>query len=623
MSKESLFKHIRSEDVLLWIGAGFSAYAGYPLGNALRDAIAAALSPEERRLVDTHLLLADFAEEFVRLKNGSKNELVRIVRGIYRKDPTSTSDHDALAAIPHFKTIVTTNYDTLLEKTYGECGNLIFRETDISLLDKHKVNIIKIHGDLGDSESLVLTKTDYATFYKLDWTSPFWAHLSTLMATNVILFIGYSLEDPNVLAMLEHIGKYLKELRKEAFLVAPNTPAHRIAHLNRLGIEVIPMTGAEILREIEIDIRQNIFGDQRQQLVSPETFRTYFVGKRLLPDLTSTPHGFEVTAVRTIDGKPAKGLMQLGFIANSDFDRMHQAFLKGEINDLTLRPEMLRQFQIDIEGIRLLGLDEMGEIRISRQPIIYLFDLTFPGRDLEIDGLKAIIKKGPKATINIKIHNLDVTIYISKDAGGRPNGNLQITRDPIHKTVKFALEAYRLLQYFFTQQAFTIHLSGGVSMTNHAEHSNKEYAEQAKQYIAYFNLMKKVEDFFGIRFRNITDVNDDNLQKLQRLARIADAKPFELTNGPIKLTMSEITVDTLEQYQRLNNEEVPIDIEFTMQEIVEIHGQTITLTNQRIHVPSARLLNLPDLKRGGTREIELDSRTGTIFTYYQEPRQTK
>jgi NAD-dependent SIR2 family protein deacetylase len=220
MSKESLFKHIRSEDVVLWVGAGFSGYAGYPVGNALRDQIAAVLQPEERKLVDPNLSLADLAEEFVRLKNGSKNELIRLVRTIYSKDPVSTKDHQALAAIPHIKTIITTNYDPLLERVYGERGNLILRESDISLLDKQKVNIIKIHGDLSDTESIVLTKSDYADFYRQDWSSPFWAYLATLMASRVVLFIGYGLEDPNIIAMFEHISKHLKRMRKEAYFVA-------------------------------------------------------------------------------------------------------------------------------------------------------------------------------------------------------------------------------------------------------------------------------------------------------------------------------------------------------------------------------------------------------------------
>lgn len=32
MDKQKLFEYIRGEDVVIWAGAGFSKYAGYPLG---------------------------------------------------------------------------------------------------------------------------------------------------------------------------------------------------------------------------------------------------------------------------------------------------------------------------------------------------------------------------------------------------------------------------------------------------------------------------------------------------------------------------------------------------------------------------------------------------------------
>jgi len=43
MNKEDLFNYIRKEEVVIWAGAGFSKYAGYPLGGELKDLIFNAL----------------------------------------------------------------------------------------------------------------------------------------------------------------------------------------------------------------------------------------------------------------------------------------------------------------------------------------------------------------------------------------------------------------------------------------------------------------------------------------------------------------------------------------------------------------------------------------------------
>lgn len=618
MSKQSLFEHIRSEDVVLWTGAGFSRYAGYPLGGELASIIVNALSEEERKLINTNLPLPDLAEEFVRLKDGVDDELLKLINDIYAKEPESLDDHKAVKAIPQFKTIVTTNYDRLFETVYGDEGNLVFRETDISSLHKTKVNIIKIHGDLSDLKSLVLTKSNYNSFYRQDWGSPFWSHLATLMATKVILFVGYSLEDPNVLSMVEHIAKYLKDTRKEMFFVAPHIPKHRVTQLKRIGVEAIEMTGAAILAEIEADIRLNIFGDQRRQKLSTETFDTYFKNQNLYPEYRSTPEGLQVTGVRTLDGKPIKGMLKAAFVPNKAQNKLFQSFIDGETHELKVNADMLENFSLDLAGIRFLGLDELGELVFRRQPEVYSFDLTFPGLGLELENLKATVLKGRNAVIKITIHNLDIHINFGTDAQGNRSGNLQIQRNPTHLSVKSALEAYHFVQYFFTKKPFTVFFHNGTSMSNHAEKADLAYAEKAGQYIEYFKLMKKVEEFFGIRFRNIDDLNHENLEKLQRLASIADGDPFELTDGPIRLTMSHLTKKGFELYDRLVNEDVPIDVEFKMSETVEVHGQTITLTRQRIHVPSAEILNLAALKNKKTRTIEVKSRKNKIYTYYEE-----
>ncbi|GAA4901662.1 SIR2 family protein [Mucilaginibacter defluvii] len=620
MSKQSLFNHIRSEDVVLWIGAGFSKYAGYPLGSSLKELIAESLSESERVLIDSNLQLADYAEEFVRLKNGSRNEIIKLVRDTYRKPPATLSNHLNLTAIPHFKNIITTNYDPLLEIAYGDKGNLIYREMDIGLLDKRKVNIIKIHGDLSDSESIIITKSDYAAFYKQDWSSPFWAYLATLMATNVLLFVGYSLEDPNVIAMLEHIAKYLKKMRKEAFYVAPNVAQHRVAHLNRLGIEVIQGTGEQLLIEIEEDIRLNIFGDQRLQKVTADTFLAYFKNKNLLPDLISTSKGFQVASVRTTDGKLADGIVKLEYAPESEFAKLKQAFFRGEIHELIVSKEMLKDFQYDIGGIRMMGQNDIEELRIRSNPVDYKFDLSFPGLDLDFENLVASVQHSFTPRIKVKLHHLDINIIFSKKNDGSGDVELEIKRNIIHESVRSAIRAYRFVKYFFEQQPFTIYLHNNGSIINKKSYQyRKDFIDEADWFIKYFESLKEVEGFYGIKFRDITDIDLESFNKLQRLEKIANGKSFKLVDGPIRITMTEMNQTTVEFCKRLETEDAPLDIELTINEIVHLHGCDIKLSSQRIHVPSARVKNLKRLITGKTREIEVISRSGRIYTYYQEP----
>ena len=71
-------------------------------------------------------MLPDFAEEFVKLKNNNRHELLRLLESIFiGNSPKSLEYHVKLASIPHINTIITTNYDRLFEDAYKEKGHVI------------------------------------------------------------------------------------------------------------------------------------------------------------------------------------------------------------------------------------------------------------------------------------------------------------------------------------------------------------------------------------------------------------------------------------------------------------------------------------------------------------------
>lgn len=45
MQLEKIFELVRKEDVVFWIGSGFSLYAGYPTGKQLANTIHQSLTP--------------------------------------------------------------------------------------------------------------------------------------------------------------------------------------------------------------------------------------------------------------------------------------------------------------------------------------------------------------------------------------------------------------------------------------------------------------------------------------------------------------------------------------------------------------------------------------------------
>ena len=222
MHKDSLFELIRKEEVIIWAGSGLSLYAGFPSGKDLGSILVENLTKTEKLNINVNLPLPDLAEEFYRLKGNNKNTLIRILIDTFKnKQPKSTEYHEKLSIIPHFKTIITTNYDTLIEDAFKQKGQVIISSKQIAYLEKEKTQIFKVHGDLSEPDSIIITKSDYNNFFKDNSENDvYWTVIKERLSTKNVLFLGYNLEDPNVSVIFDRITDALGSNRKECFLVS-------------------------------------------------------------------------------------------------------------------------------------------------------------------------------------------------------------------------------------------------------------------------------------------------------------------------------------------------------------------------------------------------------------------
>lgn len=103
----------------------------------------------------------------------------------------------ALTAMP-LHTVITTNYDHFLEQILGREA---VHGLNIALHNEGtKGNVIKIHGCISDPASIVLLPEDYAG-YSIKHRYIF-SKLLTYFAEHTILFVGYSLSDPDIAELL-------------------------------------------------------------------------------------------------------------------------------------------------------------------------------------------------------------------------------------------------------------------------------------------------------------------------------------------------------------------------------------------------------------------------------------
>jgi hypothetical protein len=121
---------------------------------------------------------------------------------------TPARRHHMLVALP-FRLLLTTNYDSLLERAYQEVYHRnpdVFPALALRDLDSAKLpaqGIVKLHGDLSDPTTIVLGHRDYL---RLMADSTYHAFLRSIFGNYVTLMVGYSLGDADIQAALDHLA---------------------------------------------------------------------------------------------------------------------------------------------------------------------------------------------------------------------------------------------------------------------------------------------------------------------------------------------------------------------------------------------------------------------------------
>lgn len=118
------------------------------------------------------------------------------------------------------KVVITTNFDTVYD-LYCRSGDAaegynIFNYTDTHLISQLRSPIrcvIKAHGCITDPDTMILTRSE---FFEARQRAPhFFRILDSLFLTHTLLFVGYSLSDPDIQITLEN-----------SYIAAPSSHTH-------------------------------------------------------------------------------------------------------------------------------------------------------------------------------------------------------------------------------------------------------------------------------------------------------------------------------------------------------------------------------------------------------------
>ena len=200
--------------LVVFVGAGTSIPSGMPSWSKAVEKIKEHLSDKICACENDFLKIPQYY-----YNEHGRNNYVELMREIF-KYGKNLYTRDIHHKILKFRTkyIITTNYDHLLEQALSE-ENQVF---DVVSHDKDLAygtadrKIIKIHGDF-EHDNFVLKEEDYLRYshlFRLIET-----YIRALIAGNVILFLGYSFNDPDLKQIFTWVKEILGSDRPQSYIV--------------------------------------------------------------------------------------------------------------------------------------------------------------------------------------------------------------------------------------------------------------------------------------------------------------------------------------------------------------------------------------------------------------------
>ncbi len=219
---------------ILFVGSGISRrYLGLPDWNGLLDELATKAGkpiayykssgdgnlPRVASLMVDDLHTKIWETQYDNLRSAHEGEItsrdspLKILVAEHIRQFDYISDEELQRELELFESvevdaIITTNFDNLLERTFTDFKTFVGQE-ELLFSDPQGIGeIYKIHGSIENPNSLVITEEDFEAYSdKYPYLA---AKLMTFFAEHPVFFLGYSMSDPNITAILDSLVKCMK-----------------------------------------------------------------------------------------------------------------------------------------------------------------------------------------------------------------------------------------------------------------------------------------------------------------------------------------------------------------------------------------------------------------------------
>lgn len=256
-AQKELAKVTATENPLALVGAGVSVAAGLPtwskLMQEMQHHLPTDLNSQHRKALEKETDLLWRAQEYRNFMGDQPFQ--DFLRKRFGAKPSLKSSNPALALVKlPFRHFMTTNYDDVL-LTAHKMAKLPSprplnwsRPDDIrtfiaSLRDRNSARLLlHLHGHYSEPETIVLTDNDYTDRYVRTIGTA--RRLFAIFAIERVVFVGFSLNDPDLMTLLREVNATLQSKEPRHFAIMGldhpvSEPLERNRLRNRYGVEPV------------------------------------------------------------------------------------------------------------------------------------------------------------------------------------------------------------------------------------------------------------------------------------------------------------------------------------------------------------------------------------------------
>ncbi len=557
-----LIESIRKAQVILFLGSGFSLKAGAPSGSGLVKAIKSNMTNEElqdewgetRDCEKGESSLAKVSQVYERLRD-SRGALLNIVENAMSFERKDMTDHKALTQIPHFQTIITTNYDTLLEDTYGDDCHVIRTASDCINKPSDKVQIYKIHGDFLAKENIVLTEEDYTRFFDKDRGNSMWAAVKDELLSHDVLFIGYSLDDANLFHIIKDINSETTGTPHNYYLVAPSLTTSSRKKIEKEGVSYIDGRAGDILPKIIEVLDKKVDGDFKHRRISTDLYNKYCRLHKFIPTTKPSSDGKtnSVSEYELIEGKvdvqftvPKETAIAL---RDFDFDKL-SSDLHIKRNSIgvpyySLDKEMMRDFEMSINNMVTMDQEEIKKLVVLPRTHKKTSFIRIPsiGFNEKVEYTLYGVTGGCHAILPTEIFNIDMTIKGTMDES-------QISIN-FKEKYKNNSEAIKWIDFIIAFCSGEVVHSTDV-LTTFAVKKNEEFVNTLRNMKQYYKNLNDIECKYNTTFDEYENYSPDRYRMSLFLLAICNEGYIDVSSKFNKAPICINTTKTPKQLQEMS-----------------------------------------------------------------------